>query len=135
MVRSVAGGLAYFVVVFAAGFVLGALRVMLLVPWLGETAAVLLELPIMLAVSWIACGWVIARVGVSGLRSARVLMGLVAFTVLMLAEFGLSVLALGRTPAEHLNLYLQVPTLLGLAGQLAFAAFPVVQGSREQGAG
>jgi hypothetical protein len=127
MTRAATGGLFYFGLVFATGFALGTVRVLALIPRLGETVSVLIELPAMLAVSWIACRWVIARVGVPGTHAARVCMGGIAFAMLMLAEFGLSVLAFGRMPAEHLELYRDLPGLLGLAGQIAFAVFPLIQ--------
>jgi hypothetical protein len=48
-----AAGMAYFTFVLAAEFVFGTVRVPVLTPHLGEIGAVLLELPIMLAVSWV----------------------------------------------------------------------------------
>ena len=42
----------YFGFVFAAGFVLGAVRVTQLTPSIGSIPATVIELPIMLAVSW-----------------------------------------------------------------------------------
>jgi hypothetical protein len=44
------GGIAYALMTFAAGFVLGSIRIFAFVPHLGETAAVALEMPIMRAV-------------------------------------------------------------------------------------
>ena len=44
----------YFALVFAAGFVLGTIRTLWAVPWLGVRTAELVELPIMLGVSIIA---------------------------------------------------------------------------------
>lgn len=129
MLRAAKAGAVYFASVFAAGFLLGAARILLLLPRLGETAAVLLELPVMLAVSWIACRVICKRVGVPPLRSGRAVMGGVAFALLMVAELGLSMLGFGRTLAEHLDIYRHLPGQLGLAGQIAFAAFPVVQAS------
>jgi hypothetical protein len=126
--RSVRAGLAYFAVVFAAGFALGTLRVLVLVPRLGDPlAAVILELPIMLALSWVACRWLVARFDVPTALVDRLVMGGLAFAVLMLAEFGVSALGFGRTLSAHLEQYRQLPALLGLVAQIAFASFPTVQ--------
>jgi hypothetical protein len=54
-------------------------------------------------------------------------MGAVAFALLMAGELSISVLLTGRSAAEHLQLYREVSHMLGLAGQLAFALFPVLQ--------
>jgi hypothetical protein len=48
--QSIKAGLAYFALVFGAGFVLGVLRVSFLVPRFGERIAELGEMPLMLAV-------------------------------------------------------------------------------------
>ncbi|MDQ7010342.1 MAG: hypothetical protein Q9M29_00840, partial [Mariprofundaceae bacterium] len=64
--KALQAGIAYFAMVFAAGFMLGIVRVMLLAPNVGETLAVAIELPIMLAVSWISCSMLIDRYSVSG---------------------------------------------------------------------
>jgi len=123
--RSLIAGIAYCGVVFAVGFVLGALRVTLVVPRLGETVA--LELPVILAISWMACRWLIVRFAVPADRNARLVMGATAFAVLMAAELGVSMIIFGRTLADHLDQYRTAPSLLGLTGQLAFAAFPLLQ--------
>lgn len=46
MTAALSAGIAYFAMAFPLGFVLGAVRVLLLARRIGETAAVLLELPI-----------------------------------------------------------------------------------------
>ena len=56
--------------------------------------------------------------------------GAIAFLLLMLAEAGLSTLLAGRSLADHLALYAQLPHQVGLAGQLAFALFPWMQARR-----
>jgi len=129
-VTAVRAGVAYFAVVFAAGFALGAARVMLVVPRLSETAAVALEVPLMLVLSWIACRWVVRRFNVSPAASARLIMGGAAFALLMAGEVGVSVLGFGRTFAEHFAAYGAPGALIGLAGQIAFALMPLVQASR-----
>jgi hypothetical protein len=125
--RAVAAGALYFAVIFALGFILGTIRVLLIAPRLGEAGAVLVELPIMLMASWIACGWVLRRLRVGLGFETRLTMGGVAFALLMLAEVGVSVFAFGRTPAEHLATYRSASALLGLAAQLIFAAMPLLR--------
>lgn len=51
--RALKAGAIYFVAVFTLGFCLGVLRTLVLVPRLGETLAVLAELPVILAASWL----------------------------------------------------------------------------------
>lgn len=123
----VTAGAFYFALVFAAGFALGAIRTLLLAPRIGDLAAVAIELPVMLAVAWLACGAVLrwARPG-QGI-APRAVMGFVAFALLMVAELALS-LALG-TPsmAAWLAGLTSAPGLLGLAGQVAFAIFPMIR--------
>jgi hypothetical protein len=52
----------------------------------GETSAVLLELPLMIAASWLLCGWALRRLWVPARAADRAVMGAVAFTMLMAAE-------------------------------------------------
>lgn len=120
-------GLAYFVIVFGIGFLLGTFRVVALIPVVGERAAVLLELPIMLAISWFSSLWLIARFDVVCRLMPRLIMGGLAFGLLMAGEVGVSMFGLGRTLAEHLASYGNLSTILGLLAQLAFAAFPAIQ--------
>ena len=118
---------AYWAVVFAAGFILGTLRVLALAPRLGEVAAVTLEIPLMLAVSWVASRGVCRRFAVPARLTPRILMGGVAFALLIIAEAALSVYAFGRTAGEWAG-FLGTPAgLLGLAGQVGFAMIPAVQ--------
>ncbi len=122
----IAAGGAYFLIVFAAGFALGTLRVLAIAPHLGELVAVALELPAMLAASWFAAGWVARRFAVPARLPPRLAMGAIAFAVLMLAEFALAA-ALGRSPAAYAAVFLTAPGLLGLAGQIAFALCPAAR--------
>jgi hypothetical protein len=128
MIRAATAGLVYFLIVFAAGFALGTLRVLLLAPHVGALPAVVLELPVMLAVSWVACRWTIGWFRVPGTLIVRVTMGLVAFTCLMLAEYAVGVFGFGRTLAQHVAHYGTAPALAGLLAQIAFAAVPVLVG-------
>jgi hypothetical protein len=57
-------GALYALIVFLIGFILGTIRVLIIVPRLGETAAVLLETPLILAASWFFCRWCVDRLDV-----------------------------------------------------------------------
>lgn len=127
MATSLRAGFLYFMLVFALGFVLGVFRVMLVIPRLGETNAVLIELPVMLALSWMACAWLVRRFAVPPRTAERLAMGALAFALLMLGELAVSVFGFGRTVAAHLATYQTVGAQLGLAAQLVFALFPLVQ--------
>ena len=120
-------GLAYFGAVFVVGFILGAVRVLVLVPRLGETASVLLEVPVILAVSWRVSGWTTREFRVSSAVPRRLLMGVVAFALLMLAEMGVSVFAFGRSIEDHFAAYRSSLGVIGLIAQIAFAFIPLMQ--------
>lgn len=126
LLAPVRAGALYFAIVFAAGFVLGTIRTLVLAPRVGEFAAVAIELPVMLAVAWIACGAVLRWIRLGQGIAVHAVMGLVAFALLMAAELALS-LALGApSVAAWLAGLTSAPGLLGLAGQVAFAIFPMI---------
>jgi hypothetical protein len=119
---------AYFAWVFAAGFVLGTARTLWIEPALGTLTAVLLELPLMIGVSWWACRWMLRRWQPPPGPAAAI--GAMAFVLLMAAEAALSLTLAGRTLAEHVARYAELPHQLGLAAQLVFAALPGWLGRR-----
>jgi hypothetical protein len=127
--RASKAGLAYMAVVFTVGFMLGTLRVLVIAPKLGELGAVSMELPIILAVSWLVCLRVTAYFAVPSRISTRLVMGGVAFVSLMSAETILWMLISGQSLTENLLRYRELAALLGLAGQIAFSAIPILQAS------
>lgn len=127
MSNSLRAGATYFAVIFALGFVLGTIRVLVLLPRVGETVAVLLEGPLILTASWFTCRFLIAKFRVTPLLSARLMMGGSALTLLLLAEFALGVYGFNRSVAEHFAHYATTPGALGLAGQIVFGLFPIMQ--------
>ena len=129
MTAAFRASMAYFAIAFAVGFVLGTIRVLVVVPLFGDTGAVLLELPVMLAVSWFASAWLVGRLAVSPAARERLVMGAVAFALLMLAELSVSVFRLRFRPAGRgaLATYQTPGAQLGLAAQIAFALFPWLQ--------
>lgn len=114
MVPASKAGAVYALIVFLIGFALGTIRVLLIVPRLGESAAVLLETPFMLAASWFVCRWCVDWLDVPRRIGPRCLMGGVAFVVLMTAEFVLGRLVLGRSLTEQLAGYASTAGVISL---------------------
>lgn len=123
--------LAYWAWVFAAGFALGTVRTLWLAPRLGPLAAVAAELPIMLAISWIAARRIIARHAIVGHADALA-MGALAFALLLLAEAALARVLGGQGVAAWAEELATPHGALGLAGQALFALLPagLVRGRR-----
>jgi hypothetical protein len=117
-------GIAYFVIIFAAGFALGTARVLWLAPLAGEAAAMLAELPVMLTASWLAARWLVRRYDVRARRD-RAAMGGLGFALLMGAELALAVAAFGQDAGEWLTALFAMPGVIGLAGQVLFGAMPL----------
>ncbi|TDE36249.1 hypothetical protein [Antarcticimicrobium sediminis] len=116
-------GLWYFPIIFACGAVLGTLRTLVLTPALGPLRAVALELPVILALSWIVAGSLTrGRPSLSN-ASARLWMGAIALALLLVAECALA-LGFGQTPMGWLAGLITPQGLLGLAGQAVFALLP-----------
>jgi len=79
-------GAVYFALVFGAGFALGTIRTLWVVPTVGTRTAELMETPIMLVVVVLAAGWIVRRLGVPPVASRRLSVGLVALGLLLIAE-------------------------------------------------
>jgi hypothetical protein len=125
LLRATEAGALYAVIVFLIGFILGSIRVLLLAPRLGETIAVIIEAPVILAASWFVCRWCVKRLNVTGTVPDRSLTGLVAFLVLMSVEFGLGIV-LGRSLVDQVAAYGSPAGAIGLGAQMIFAMFPVI---------
>lgn len=88
MARVIKAGVLYFLIVFSAGFLLGTVRTLFIVPRLGARTAELIETPIMIAVSFLAAQWIIRRLAVPFVLSQRLGIGATALVLLLAAEFG-----------------------------------------------
>lgn len=117
--------LAYFGIVFGAGFVLGALRVLAVAPRLGEARAELLETPIMLVIIYFAARLVVDRFRIERV-SVALAVGSAALGLLLAFEFTLVLAVRGLTfDAWYAD---RDPAAFAayLAGLLAFALMPAV---------
>ncbi|ARE40023.1 hypothetical protein RGUI_1882 [Rhodovulum sp. P5] len=127
MVRAVRAGVAYFALVFLAGFILGTLRTLAVAPAIGEGRAVVLELPLMLVICWVSAGLILRRIPLVPGLWPRLVMGAVAFGLLMVADLWVALDLMGRSLYAHLAHLATLSGALGFAGQLAFAAFPALR--------
>jgi hypothetical protein len=93
-------GFLYFVLVFAAGFVLGTVRILILVPRLGVRTSELLETPLMIAVTVIVARWIVRRFRVPSVASTRLAIGLAGLLFLLIAEFGIAARLQGQSITE-----------------------------------
>jgi hypothetical protein len=82
-------GVLYFALVFGAGFILGTIRTLWIVPLLGTRVAELIETPIMLLVTILAARLTVRRLAVPSAPPARLGMGFVALSPRLDAEFTL----------------------------------------------
>jgi hypothetical protein len=128
---AVRAGLVYFLLVFAAGWVLGPLRELLLVPAIGRTLAVLAEAPLLILALVLASRWTVRRLAVPATVGARAGMGLVALALLLAAELAGGWLVRGEGVVAWAGKLATPAGAIGLALVLLCAAIPVVVGRRD----
>lgn len=92
----------YFLLAFGAGFVLGAIRVPFVVPWLGEQQAELLEMPFMFVVILYSARHVASRYRLPPRGSVTLSIGFAALFLLVAAELLLGAVLQGRSLAQYL---------------------------------
>lgn len=100
--KTIKAAVLYFALVFATGFVLGTIRVLWIVPHFGTRWAELLEMPVMLAVSFITARWIVRRFAIPFTVPHRLGMGFIALILLLIPEFTLVLRLRGLSVAEYL---------------------------------
>ncbi|WP_390586987.1 hypothetical protein [Erythrobacter sp. MTPC3] len=118
----------YWAVIFSLGFILGTARTVWGGDAVGESTFILIEIPIILAASWIAARRVMRRMKIDNACSALA-MGALAFALLMASEMALAALLAhdaGRSEAVRswLASLIAPPGLYGFLGQIAFGLIP-----------
>jgi nitroimidazol reductase NimA-like FMN-containing flavoprotein (pyridoxamine 5'-phosphate oxidase superfamily) len=100
-IRIVKAALVYFLIVFGAGSVLGPIRILFVVPRLGERMAELLEMPLMLLVIILSAKWIVRRYQLQMHSIYRLGAGVIAFALGLIFEFGLVLRLRGLTLREY----------------------------------
>jgi hypothetical protein len=96
-------GALYFALVFAAGFVLGAVRIGWLVPRFGERIAELMEMPLMLGVIIVAAQWTVRQYALVGITSHQLGIGCIALVLLLVTEVSVVLSLRGLSISEYFS--------------------------------
>ena len=131
MVKTARAGLTYFAIIFGVGFVLGTIRVFLVVPQVGVRTAELIEEPIMFMVVLLAARWLVRRFTLELLRE-RLGAGTIGLGLLLTAENAL-LRAQGLTLREDIARRDAVAGIVYLVMLLVFAVMPALVGRRRPG--
>jgi len=99
--QTVKAGVLYFMLVFSAGFVLGTIRTLWVVPKLGVRTAELIEAPLMLGLSILAARWVVRRLRLPPDYLKRLTFGCVALGLMLLVESTFVLWIRGLTTREY----------------------------------
>lgn len=128
MKEALKAGVLYFALVFAAGFVLGTVRTLWLVPRLGVRTAELMEAPIMLGVSILAARWAVQHVGIPPMWPRRLAIGCIALGLMLLAEFSVVLWIRGMTIRGYFEARDPVSGAVYFLTLGAFAVMPIFVG-------
>ena len=123
MNRIVKPAFLYFAVVFGVGFLLGMIRVPLLVPRLGQRYSELLEMPIMLAAMVLISRWIVRRFELYGEPKVALAVGISAAVLLLFIEFTVVLWLRGMSVAEFLA---QRDPIAGIVYYVAVGIFAVL---------
>jgi hypothetical protein len=121
--NSISVGIRYGLSMFGVGFVVGTIRVLLLMPYLqNELQAVLLEAPVMMYSCWHLCRWSIESISKPAYPWTS---SLTAYLTLLLCEVGLSLVLFQRSIEELVKDLSSNNGLVGLLAQ-AICSFHIV---------
>jgi hypothetical protein len=123
-------GILYFIIVFGAGFILGPIRLLWVVPVVGTRTAELMELPVMIIIIYYSAIWIIRYLKIPPAFSIRLGMGGIALALLLTAEFTLVLWLRGLSITEYLASRDPVSGTAYYISLAIFAIMPVFAGKR-----
>jgi len=126
MKQTIQAGITYFALVLGAGFVMGMVRVPLLVPRLGERMAELAEMPFMFVVILLSARFITRKFALPARTPVRLGAGLLALGLSVAAELLLAAVMQDRSVAEYIASRDPVSGSVYLAMLLLFALMPLI---------
>jgi type IV secretory pathway TrbD component len=124
--QALKAGALYFALVFGAGFVLGTIRMLWVVPRIGARTAELAEMPIMLLVSIAAARWTVLHLAVPREAPVRLGMSCIALALMLIAEFGLVLWLRGLSIRQYVATRDPVSGTVYYLMLVVFAAMPLL---------
>lgn len=123
--RVIAAAAVYFILVMAAGFVLGSVREVLLVPLLGRPVAEPLEAPFLLAAILLAARAALRWLPLPPKAALRLAMGILSLCLVLITEAALSPLVRGSVQA-WLDSFTPLTLALSAVLWIAHATAPAI---------
>jgi|SRR5271165_3293522 len=123
---AVKAGAIYFLLVFAAGWVLGPIREIMVVPRFGRLIGILSEAPLMLLAMLLSARWTLRHFAIPYALCPRFTVGAVALAILTAAELTGVRWVRGILLKEYLASFATAAGLISLLLFLLFAAMPLL---------
>jgi hypothetical protein len=133
--RVVKAAVSYFALVFGAGFVLGTIRVLWLVPVVGTQTAELLEMPVMLPVIVLSARWVVRHFSMPDTALSRLAMGGIALALILLLDFTVALSIRGLSFRQYIETFDPVAGTAYFVMLGVFAVMPLLIARREPSKG
>lgn len=124
--------LIYFLLVFAAGFLLGTLRTLFLLPVMSARYAELLEMPIMLCVIYFSAKIITGKTSPENKNRDHLLIGTLALLFLLIAEFTLVLRLRGISIWEYFTTHDAVSGIAYVFSLVLYLLMPFWVGKRDQ---
>ncbi len=132
MQKIIRAGFLYFAFVLGTGFVLGAFRVPLLVPRIGERWAELAEMPIMAVVIFYSAGYILRRFPELNQPRKSLVAGFLALGLTVGAELALAAVLQKQTLIEYISSRDKVSGSVYLGLLVVFALMPWLRLKRHE---
>jgi hypothetical protein len=127
----VKAAVSYFALVFGAGFVLGTIRVLWLIPVVGTQTAELLEMPVMLPVIVLSARWVTRHFTLPYTASSRLGTGCIALALVLLLDFTVALWIRGLSFNQYIESFDPVAGTAYFVMLGVFAVMPLLVSRRE----
>jgi len=131
MSRIIKLGLIYFSLVFATGFLLGTIRVLFIVPEIGERYAELIEMPIMLFAIYLSAKFIVGKMKEGESARTYLYIGMLSLIILLMFEFTVVLGLQGVSIKQYLASRDPVSGTTYVLSLIIFMVMPVLVARRE----